>query len=444
MKHYLATALLYYFRFFARLQLRKVRPQHVIGVTGSAGKTSTCTAIRAILQNTYQVKFNQKANSETGIPLDILGLTPSSFTTLEWLLLALRAPLQLIFNWEKPEVYIVEMGIDSPLPPKNMEYLLSIIQPDIGVFLNAQPTHSETFDFLIQTDDPKKRIQELIGLIAKEKGKIVTKLPPTAHAVIGVDQPELASLLSSISASVQTFGNTDIAQVRIAKYTVERQGTTIHLSHNTTTATLFFANQALPKHFCQTAAAAVTTAMALTMPFLKACEELTKNYVAPRGRSSFIPACNGATILDSSYNASTQPTLDMLELLSKLPARKRIVLFGDMRELGAVSQVEHQRVADKIVHCCDMATLVGPLTQKYVLPILKKAKVPTKWFSNAYMAADYLKTQLEADDLLLVKASQNTLLLEIAVERLMAHPENADKLLARRGAFWDARRKELA
>lgn len=114
-----------------------------------------------------------------------------------------------------------------------------------------------------------------------------------------------------------------------------------------------------------------------------------------------------------------------------------------MRELGKVAQLEHEKVAKKAIAVCDAIFLTGPQMKEFALPIIKKSTVPVLWFKNGYEAADYLQDQLKKDDVLLVKASQNTLLLEITVEKLMARPEEANTLLARRGAFWDKKRAEL-
>ena len=80
---------------------------------------------------------------------------------------------------------------------------------------------------------------------------------------------------------------------------------------------------------------------------------------------------------------------------------------------------------------------------EYALPIFKERNIPVRWFENASKAAEYLKTTLKHDDLLFVKGSQNTLLLEIAIEQLMAQPETAEKVLCRRGDFWDKERAKL-
>ena len=61
---------------------------------------------------------------------------------------------------------------------------------------------------------------------------------------------------------------------------------------------------------------------------------------------------------------------------------------------------------------------------------------------DAVEAGEHLRTFMQKEDILLVKSSQNTLFLETTVEMLMAHPEDADDFLCRRGAFWDAKRSE--
>lgn len=442
MKQKFVLILLTYFKHLAKIQLLKNNPT-IIGVTGSAGKTSTRNAIHAILKSKRKVKVSYNANSESGIPLNILGLTPINFSPLDWLRLCILAPLKLLTNWEKYDTYLVEMGIDSPLPPKNMSYLLTIVQPVIGVILNAAPMHSEPFDFLVSTNDPQKRRAEITRLIAQEKGKIVTTLPKQATAVITVDQKEIAELQQQTQAQVISFGTIPSATVQAQTYSVALEGTKFSFRYHNKTGSVFFPNQLLPQHYQTTFAAAVSVGIALNIDFAECCSLLEKNYHLPAGRASVIKGSNGSTILDSSYNSSTKPTLDMLELLEAIPSKRKIALLGDMRELGIVAQLEHEKVANKASTICDLVVLVGPQMRQFALPVLTDLHKQVKWFANAYLAAEYLKTVITKGDLLLVKGSQNTLLLEIAVEQLMEEPQLATKLLARRGEFWDRKRAEL-
>lgn len=442
LKKRLSLAILWYFRALARIKIKKVQPQ-IIGITGSAGKTSTRNAVTAIFKEFRQIKVSHKANSESGIPLNILGLTISTYQPQEWLLLLLKAPFTLLLNREKYDTYIVEMGIDSPYPPKNMEYLLSIVQPHTGVILNAMPVHSEPFDQLVQTTNAEQRIKEISELIAKEKGKLILNLPQKGLAVLNADDKNIMQLAQKTKAKVITFGASAKADMRLAAYQVSLEGTRFTFRFQDQKTTLDFPDQALSKHFASSFAAALATAVGHKIPLKEAAQALEKNFRLPPGRSSLLPAKNGAFILDSSYNASAQPMLDSLELLREIAPGRKFAILGDMRELGEETKVEHEKVAHKAAEICDAIVLVGPAMQLYALPLLRKAGKEVSWFVNPALAAEHFQDKLAKDDVILIKGSQNTLMLEIAVERLMLNPQDADVLLCRRGAYWDKKRWEI-
>ena len=441
MKPLLTFLLLHYFRLLAKVQLAKIKPR-IIGITGSAGKSSTMEAVAAVLQDSYKLKVGRKANSESGIPLNILGLSPRNFSTVDWLRLAMMAPIQLITNWKKYDIYIVEMGIDSPFPPKNMGFLLSILQPEVGIFTSVGAVHSETFDPLIPPGTPD-RSAALIELIAKEKGKLTRSLPAHGLAVLSADNKVLLENAKPAEAALKTFGGSASADIQLESTEWKNDGTRFVFTTAEEKITLQFPNYLLPEHYGHTFAAALCVAQHFEITPYKAGKLLEKNFVLPAGRATIIPAINGATILDSSYNSSAQPVLDFLELLHKLPANRKLALLGDMRELGSVAEEEHVRVAKKAAKVLDSVVLVGPLMREYALPVLQESKVHAQWFPTASAAALYLRNQLKKEDILLVKGSQNTLLLEIAIEELMAHPETAPQVLCRRGKFWDRERKKL-
>lgn len=441
MKPIFSFLLLHYFRLLAKIQLAKIKPR-IIGITGSAGKSSTMEAVTAVLQDKYTLKVGRKANSESGIPLDILGLSPHNFSLFDWLRLAVLAPIKLLTNWGKYDFYIVEMGIDSPFPPKNMGYLLTVVKPEIGILTSVDAVHSEPFDVLIPPNAPDRK-EALIELIAKEKGKLIRLLPKTGLAVINADDGVLLENALPTAARVVRFGKNKAASIQVEEVRWDTSGTKIIYQTKEEKVTLHFPGVMLPEHFAHTFAAALCVAQHLEISPYKAGKLLEKNFKMPPGRATLIPASNGATILDSSYNASAQPVLDFLDLLATLPTKRKLALLGDMRELGSIAEEEHERVAKKAAKILDSVILVGPQMKEYALPILQAAKLHTQWFPSAAAAARYLRNQLQKDDILLVKGSQNTLLLEIAIEQLMANPEDAGKLLCRRGKFWDEERKKL-
>ena len=442
MKERVSWFFLHILRLAAKLQLLKNRPL-VIGVTGSAGKTSTQHALVAALEPEFTLHYKFNANSETGLPLSILGITPASFSLADWLRIFFLTFWKLLTNWKRYTVLVAEMGIDSPFPPKNMGYLLTIVQPDIGIILNAAPMHSEPFDVLATETDPQKRRAEITRLIAREKGKIVTTLPSSATAIVNSDQAEIRDLIPSISATCVTFGSAATATIQIQDSQPSTTGTTFHFRVNNKAVALTIPNHALAHHYGYSFAVALEVALKLNVPLEKAVKNIAENLTLEPGRSTLLPGKNGSTILDSSYNSSAKPTIEMLEMLPKLKKKRALALLGDIREIGTMAELEHQAVAKAAAIHCSAVFLVGPQMKRYALGYLKSQNKTVQWFKTAQEAATYLESFLQPDDILLVKSSQNTLFLETAVELLMEHPEDAEKLLCRRGAFWDKKRAEL-
>ncbi len=178
MKKYFSLSILYYLRFFAKLQLLKNKKMIIVGITGSAGKSSTVSVCDAALSPKFKIKTNNGTNSESGIPLSILNIKVNGYSPINWLKYCLLAPYKLLTNWQKYDIYLCEMGIDGPDSPKNMSYLLSIIKPKIGIFLNVNLVHGEFFKDI-----------DSIGL---EKSKLITSLPSTGFALINNNDPIVA------------------------------------------------------------------------------------------------------------------------------------------------------------------------------------------------------------------------------------------------------------
>lgn len=447
MKSYLSWLVLYYLRFFARLQLKKYAPD-IIGITGTAGKTSAQAAVAAVLKDKYRLKISHKANSESGIPLNILGLSLSSFSAFDWLRVLLLAPIRLIVHWEPHDKYVVEMGIDSPNPPKNMEYLLTIIQPRTGIFLNTQPMHSEYFDHLTKQTHPHKRREEIRHLIADEKGKLITSLPENGLAILNHDDDTVSKFSDQTIAQQMTFSKwrkDKKITVGFSNVIQTLDGTKISFHTDNQTKTAHFPTFLLPDHFGYTFCAALCIAIDEDYSLEEGINLLEKNYKLPPGRSTLIPGINGSVIIDSSYNASAQPTIDLLSMTAKLNGGRSLALLGDIRELGKETQIEHQRVIKHALITTNHLYLVGPLMLKYAIPYLEKHRpknFSVDWFDNAHLASEKIKKDIKPGDVLLVKGSQNTIFLEHAVKKIMRRPEMADKILCRRGQFWNDRRKQ--
>lgn len=439
MKSLLMKLFLEYIRILAKLQLKKNQPL-IIGLTGSSGKTSTLNAIEAVIKDlpNKKIKISHKANSEVGLPLNILGITVKDFSLKNWLKIFFLAFWQLLTNWEKIDVYVAEMGIDSPYPPKNMSYLLSFLQPDIGIFLNASAVHSEAFDHLVKETNPNKRKLAVIHQIALEKGKLIKSLTKTGTAILNVDDKEVRQFKDQTQAKIISFSSKQ-ADLVLKSWESSIKGTKFNYLYMDKTYQVNFPNFVLPEKFGFSLVAAIATGLAMNLELEQIITNLEKNLVIPPGRSSLLAGVKDTFILDSSYNSSLEPALEMLELLEKIAPKRKIAMLGDMREMGDEAELAHQQLIETALNKVDLLLLVGPLMTKYSKQFNSKK---LQLVNTAQQAVEFLKPQLLAQDTILVKASQNTLLLEIAVEQLLANHEDANKL-CRRGASWDKLRNQL-
>jgi len=386
MKNKLGLLVLYWLRFWAKLKLAVCRPM-IIGVTGSAGKTSAHQAMGLILKDNFsKVKISQRANSESGIPADILGMHFENYSLGEWLKICWRAPIQLI---KAPifKYYLVEMGIDEPMSPKNMGYLLSILQPQIGVLLNVLPVHTQQFGS--------------VTAIKEEKTKLIDKrFNRKLEKVIDMTKKqELPSYKVSLEKTIFEFSGNSM----ILPYPV-------------------------PEFYRETFAAAYQVGLALGVEPDKIVKSL-KRYELPKGRGRLLAGVKDSLIIDSSYNSSPGPTADSLKLLDKIAGKRRkVAILGDMRELGELAEEEHQKLADLAMKEADLIVTVGPLTREYFDKRVKN-------FSNAIKAGKWLAKMVKKSDLILIKGSQNTIFLEEAVKVLLRDKKDISQL-CRQSEYW--------
>ncbi len=417
MKKYFTYFVLNYLRLLAKVQIAKIRLVQkirgksltIVGITGSAGKSSTINACQAALQDYFTVKTTAGSNSESGIPLNILNIGVGSFSPVDWVKYCLLAIWSLIANWKTYDIYLVEMGIDGPDSPKNMSYLLSIVQPTIGIFLNVNLTHSEQFDKTVSssiTGDQRK--SKIIAAIGAEKSKLVNSLPPSGLAIINNSDP--------------TVLNTTLT-LRCQKILIKP-------------ISIHFDKYAPPADFDISISAAVNLAKHFKLDEKSIITSIKNNLILPPSRSSLLKGINNSTIIDSSYNSSPLATEAMLQVLKKITGTK-VAILGDMRELGIESKNAHTHLYEIATKCADTIICVGKETQQYFGD--KSTKFTYWWQASDYLLAN---PQLIEQSTILIKGSQNTIYLEEVVKSLL-QDKSETKLLCRQSSHWQKVKSEF-
>ena len=414
----------------ARLTLARYAPR-VIAVTGNVGKTSTKEAIYAVVSSQFVVRKSEKNyNNEIGVPLTILGMPSAGRNIFTWIIVIIQACMRLVWC-RYPRVLILEMGVDKP---RDMDYLLSIVKPDIAVFtaIGEIPVHVENF----------VNAQAVI----RGKIKLVLALEKDNVVILNEDIAAWTDAKERIKASVVTYGFSDTATVHI--YTPEyrfesREGKTAPLG---VTFKMEYKGSVVPFRLdgifglfpgAYAAGAACAVGIALGMNLVEISSAL-QSYGAPNGRLKLLDGIKGSFILDDTYNASPISTEAALHALATIPAQRKIAVFGDMLELGSYSEHAHRDIGKKAAEICDVLITVGERMRFAADEALAhnfKKNESLFSFDTATDAGNALVAVVQDGDLVLVKGSQG-MRMEKAVKEIMAYPELASTLLVRQDKNW--------
>lgn len=427
-------------RFFAKRILAKYKPE-VIGITGSVGKTSTKEAVAAVLSYKFKIRQTMKNyNNEIGLPLTVIGTESGKSSLVGWLKVFYRAAkLLLVTDKEYPQILILEMGADHP---GDIEYLVEIAQPTVGILTSVAEAHLEFF-------------KSLEGVL-KEKEKIALKLPTEGRAIVNYDDAMTRTTLEKIKGNYYSYGfelGADIRAIEMYFSGLEEEscttqndwdchvwGTGFKVAADGSTVPVFLPH-VLGKQYVYAALAAIGAGLHYKMNLVDISESLHLYRGVP-GRMSLIAGIKGSLIIDDTYNASPVAAKAALETLAQIGVRagaKRIAVLGDMLELGKDSDELHAEIG-KIAAKLNIDVLVGIGEQaKFICDAAKRAgmnKENIYHFMNRDEAGIKLKELVTPNDLILVKASQG-MRLEFIVKELMQDPLRADELLVRQGKGWE-------
>jgi len=337
----------------------------VIGVTGSVGKSSTKELVAEVLARKYHTYKNPgNYNNEIGLPLTILNLGSGY------------------------ECLVAEMGFYYP---GEITFLCDIARPDVGLVTNIGTVHAE-----------RAGSQEAI---AKGKSELVQALPPAPHgvAILNYDDPFVRSMADQTRARVLFYGLdpkadlwADEIQGRGLKgiqFRMHYQGRSVCLEV-----------PILGRHSVQTILRAAAVGFTEGMSWEEVAEGLTNSNT--QLRLVAVQTNSGALILDDTYNATPESTIAALDLLQELQGQK-IAVLGDMLELGQYEQRGHELVGKRAAEVVQHLIAVGP-RGRTIADTARQVGLPSTAITcvdNAQQAADVLKYNLQAGDVVLIKGS---------------------------------------
>lgn len=385
---------------YARMIIKKYHPE-VIAITGSVGKTSTKNAIAAVLAGKFHLRASQGSyNNELGVPLTIIGATAQGKNIFGWLSVFWKAKKLLLWRDKNyPDILVLEFAADHV---GDIEYLSRLAKPKIGVLTAISIAHTLFFKDL-----------ETIKI---EKSKLIKLLPHDGTAILNADDPNVFELARTARVKTITFGTT-LADVRAERIVYSLRGTSFNLKCGNESEEINLSGVLGIGHV-DACLAAAAIAHHYGMSVLEIETALSK-YAGEAGRMQIQSGIKNTYLINDTYNASPRAAEAAFEVLKTLEVPKRkIIAFGDMLELGELSESSHREITTHMGFA-DYVVLVGKDTHWTYQELKKSGFNDTKmvYVADSDEAGRHLQTYIKEGDCVLVKGSRG-MRMEKVIEEL--------------------------
>lgn len=343
--------------------VRKVWGKPLVSVTGSAGKTTTKEAIAQVLASRFRVlKSEGNFNNHFGLPLMLLKLEPEH------------------------DVAVIEMGMSHA---GEIRALAAIAHPEIGVVTNVAPVHLEFFD-------------SLAG-IARAKYELIESLPASGTAVLNADDEYVSQFGRDFRGKVISYGTRETADVRVEN--VHPRGAEGSEFDVVTAAGREAARLPLVgEHNILNALAAVAVGLSRGLKLSEAVTALAT--LVPADKRGQVLQLGNITILNDCYNSNPKALHAMVDALAAMKARRRIVVAGEMLELGPAGEEMH-RAAGRHAAAKKIDVLVGVRGQSQAMvESARAAGINATFVDTPEEAGEWLSRETRDGDVVLLKASR--------------------------------------
>ena len=332
----------------------------VVGITGSAGKTTTKEMVATVLEQRYNVlKTEDNENNEIGVPYTLLRLDAHH------------------------EAVVLELAARKE---GDIHYLCTIAQPTVGVLLNIGTAHLEYFGS--------------VEGVAKAKGELLEYLDESLTALINADDRVVCQEVQRTKGRLLTFGFQSESKFRGEGLVLDQEGCGHFLLNNTIQIDLKIPG----KHNAYNALAAAALGQHLGVDDEAIGSALSK--FQPFSRRSEVIRLGQVTVINDSYNANPGSMRAALEMLAEMEGQRKVVLLGDMLELGLSGPQLHVEMGQIAAEVADLIFTTGALGQHIADGARAAGAEHVTHFVEKESAIAKLKSTLVVDDILLVKASR--------------------------------------
>ena len=370
-------------------------PERLVGLTGSAGKTTTKELLVLMLARCYRtVGSPGNLNNLYGFPIALLGIPDDT----EWM--------------------VAEMGMSTP---GELGGVSRLGKPDVALFTNVRAVHLEAFETTehrASIDDIKEAKAELLEGTTTETVVVANAADPAVvdiasrHLDKGGEVIGFAFSRDDVPSScgfpvdlwVEDYEAFDLEGVgsagrfRLVASDGESQDVVLPM-HGQVNA--------------ENCLAAATCARKLGVSLTEIAGAVAEASL-PAGRGRVVTLRSGARLIDDSYNSNPAALVHALEAAAALDGQRHWCVLGEMRELGMDALALHEEAGERAVRAgFDPVVGVGELAHALV-ETAAAAGARTAWFVSARQAIEWIKGELSAGDVVLVKGSRG-----VALERLV-------------------------
>jgi UDP-N-acetylmuramoyl-tripeptide--D-alanyl-D-alanine ligase len=342
---------------------RRLWGKPLLAVTGSAGKTTTKEILAHILATRFRVmKSSGNLNNHIGLPLQLLKLEAEH------------------------DVGVVEMGMNHA---GEIRALGELAHHDLAVVTTVAPVHLEFFGSLAE--------------IARAKYEIIETLPPGGVAVLNADDDYVCQFGRDFKGKVVRFGIKRSADVSAQKIKLNgAEGSTFELVVGSVGEPVTF--PLVGEHNIYNALAAAAAAMERGISPSQAAAALSS--IAPPDKRGQVLHLNGATIINDCYNSNPRALEAMIDTLASMKAERRILVVGEMLELGPTAEALHrecgkhaaEKKIDVVIGVRGMARAVAEAACG--------SGTQAQFVETPEQAGEWLARNLRAEDAVLLKASR--------------------------------------
>lgn len=345
----------------------------VVGVTGSAGKTSTKEIIAAMLAVKFRTAKNEgNLNNHIGVPLSIL-----------------RLP-------ETAEVAVLEMGMNHA---GEIAHLCGIAAPNVGVVTNVGYAHIENF--------------ESIEGIADAKGELTASLGVDGIAILNADDLRVSNLAKQHPGRKITYGTVEGSDIRATGIQYSDEGSSFDVTG------VHFETSLPGRHGVLNILAGIATATAFGIDPVLLVDAVRQLKPGKMRGERFDH--HGIHIFNDSYNSNPDAARAMIDVLRDSPGGRKIAVLGEMLELGHWTEALHRDIGNYAASQ-GISVLIGIRgAARHTVDSALQAGMEgaAYFFDDPVEAGEFLRSFAQSGDVVLFKGSRGTRV-EKALERFTA------------------------